>query len=100
MAGFEAEKWIITAIAIIVSLLTLFSMVKIWNEVFWKPSPGQDIQTHEKVYVSAGMVIPLSILAVMTILLGIFGGYFIEISTRAAEQLLHPDSYINQVLKR
>jgi multicomponent Na+:H+ antiporter subunit D len=100
IAGFEAEKWLITAIAIVVSLLTLFSMVKIWNEVFWKPSPGSDENIVKKESVSAGMVIPLVILAVLTILLGVFGGYFIEISTRAAEQMLYPDGYINEVLNK
>jgi multicomponent Na+:H+ antiporter subunit D len=35
-AGFEAEKWFISGVAIITGMLTLFSMIKIWNEAFFK----------------------------------------------------------------
>ncbi|MEY1637957.1 proton-conducting transporter transmembrane domain-containing protein [Tenuifilum osseticum] len=42
-SGFEEGSIlviIVTAISLMVSLLTLFSMTKIWNEVFWKPNPA------------------------------------------------------------
>src|SRR5690606_11163709 len=35
-AGFGLERYVIVVIALIVGLLTLFSMMKIWNEAFWK----------------------------------------------------------------
>lgn len=41
--GFEEGNSLVigvTAISLMVSLLTLFSMTKIWNEVFWKPNPA------------------------------------------------------------
>jgi len=41
--GFEEGSLLVvsvTTISLIVSLLTLFSMTKIWNEVFWKPNPS------------------------------------------------------------
>ena len=98
VAGLEAKQYVITAIAVIVSLLTLFSMLKIWNEVYWKPSPGEKPVGAVKVNVPAGMIIPLFILSLGTILLGIFGGYFLEISKSAAEQILNPDVYIKKVL--
>ena len=98
VAGLEAKQYVITAIAVIVSLLTLFSMLKIWNEVYWKPSPGEKPVGAVKVNVPAGMIIPLLILSLGTILLGIFGGYFLEISKSAAEQILNPDVYIKKVL--
>jgi multicomponent Na+:H+ antiporter subunit D len=98
IAGFEAEKYVITAIAVLVSLLTLFSMVKIWNEVFWKSAPETEEPETGKFSVPAGMWIPLAILAVMTIILGVFGGFFLEISSEAAEQLLYPEGYIMKVL--
>jgi multicomponent Na+:H+ antiporter subunit D len=95
-AGFETEKYLITAIAVVVSLLTLFSMIKIWNEVFWKANPSGEKKETGRVPLS--MYIPVGILAAITILMGIFGGYFIEISKTAAEQLLNPEGYIDKVL--
>ncbi len=97
-AGFEAEKYLITAVAVLVSLLTLFSMIKIWNEVFWKKDPSGDDKNRQEGRIPATMYIPVSVLALITILMGIFGGYFIQISSEAAEQLLHPEVYIDKVL--
>ncbi len=98
VAGLEAKQYVITAIAIIVSLLTLFSMLKIWNEVYWKPSPGKKPVPGVSANIPVGMIIPLFILSLGTIFLGIFGGYFLEISKSAAEQILNPDVYIQKVL--
>jgi multicomponent Na+:H+ antiporter subunit D len=39
-AGLEIGQGLIIAVALAVSLLTLYSMLKIWNEAFWKPSPA------------------------------------------------------------
>jgi len=40
-AGIEAEAWVVTGVALLVGLLTLYSMVKIWAEVFWKARPEE-----------------------------------------------------------
>ena len=37
--GLEAEQYLIVGVALFVGLLTLFSMTKIWAEVFWTPRP-------------------------------------------------------------
>ncbi|HUV11780.1 MAG TPA: proton-conducting transporter membrane subunit, partial [Acidimicrobiia bacterium] len=34
-AGFDGSQWAIVAVSLVVSLLTLFSMIKIWNGAFW-----------------------------------------------------------------
>ncbi len=98
IAGFEAEKYIITAVAVIVSLLTLFSMLKIWNEVFWKPHPAENEKDFSKIRVPFTMLFPLALLGIITILMGVFGGFFIDISGKAAEQILNADDYIINVL--
>ncbi len=100
VAGIEAKQFVITGVAVAVSLLTLFSMLKIWNEVFWKPSPKATENRTIKINISPAMIIPLVILSLGTILLGIFGNFFLEISNNAAEQLLNPDVYIEAVLNK
>jgi multicomponent Na+:H+ antiporter subunit D len=99
IAGIESEQYLITGVAVWVSLITLFSMIKIWNEGFWKKQP-------EKVAVTKGarvpftMVLPVIILALLTIIMGVFAEPFIHISTQAGEQLVNPTEYIQAVLRR
>ena len=38
-AGFRAEHHALAAVAVLAGLLTLISMMKIWNGAFWKPAP-------------------------------------------------------------
>jgi len=97
-AGFGDQNYLITAIAILVGLFTLFSMVKIWNEAFWKKQPPE--LNSSNVAIPVSMFVPVIFLALGTIVLGVFAEYFIDISTRAAEQLINPEEYINKVLGR
>lgn len=98
VAGFEDKNYLITAVAILVGLFTLFSMIKIWNEGFWKAQPENNIT--EKKSIPFTMLLPVVVLASATIILGVFGEYFVEISLRAGEQLINPEEYINKVLGR
>lgn len=98
IAGIEAKHWVITGVAVWVSLITLFSMIKIWNEGFWKKQPEKD--SGVRVSVPFTMLLPAIVLALLTVLLGVFAEPFIEISTRAGEQLINPSEYIQAVLRR
>lgn len=98
IAGFEDQNYLITAVAILVGLFTLFSMVKIWNEGFWKKQPGDVEETKKEIPFS--MLFPVVMLAAGTIVLGIFAEPFIDIGIRTAEQLINPEDYINTVLGR
>jgi multicomponent Na+:H+ antiporter subunit D len=95
--GFEAQQYIITAVAILTGLFTLFSMVKIWNETYWKKQP--------EVVKKAGQVHPAtlfatSLLAAAVILMGVFAGPVIDLCYQAAGQIINPDLYIRAVLGR
>ena len=98
-AGFEIKHYYIVAVAIVVSLLTLFSMTKIWNEVFWKKMPEnkKSFISHltSKQYIS--LVVPICMLAIITVIMGLGAEMFYDIAFEAAEQLLDPTDYINAV---
>jgi multicomponent Na+:H+ antiporter subunit D len=96
IAGFEAKQYFISAVAIAVGLITLFSMVKIWNEGFWKKQPEE--KNEPKVTLPFSMILPVAILALGTISLGVFAGPLIDLSIEAARQLINPEEYINTVL--
>lgn len=107
-AGIEAEAYVITAIALAVSLMTLYSMVKIWHEVFWKPLPEDNLVPREStpsgddgrlVKPSLWMMyLPVVMLALFSLLIGILAEPVMRIVTQIGEQLLHPAGYIEAVL--
>ena len=90
----------LAAVALAVGLLTLFSMTKIWAEVFWKPAP-EGYAPHRG-NVPRGerwlLLTPVAALAALTLAIGFFPQFFFDFAARSAEQLLSPEIYINAVL--
>lgn len=103
-AGFEAQQYIIIAVSLAVSLLTLFSMMKIWNYAFWKDAPP--CETAKQAVPEASLfsfpnfllVVPMLILTLATIAIGFFPEPFFLAVERAANELMNPQNYINVVL--
>lgn len=104
LAGLDAKQYIIVGVALFVSILTLFSMTKIWGEVFWKDNPGiiepLVYDQNELFKRKWAMIIPVAIITVLILVLGFFPETFLEISLKAAEQLLDPSEYIQTVLTK
>jgi multicomponent Na+:H+ antiporter subunit D len=94
-AGFEDGHFWIVAISFLCGMLTIISMMKIWNEAFWKPSVAAITAPLKCPFY---MVLPVVALSVMTIVIGLAGGPFFDIAMRAGEQLLRPEDYIAAVL--
>ncbi|OCH98264.1 NADH/ubiquinone/plastoquinone [Legionella jamestowniensis] len=99
-SAFITEHYYLAIISLLASLLTLYSMTKIWNQVFWKDIPDKEAAAEVPIsniklvfYLS-----PIVILAVITFLIGIFPQVFFEILLKTAEQLFHPENYIHAVL--
>jgi multicomponent Na+:H+ antiporter subunit D len=98
-SGIEIESWLAVTAALLVGVLTLYSMTKIWAEVFWKSQPeGEGVPKAEPVGRLAWMVIPIVVLSVSTVAIGLFGEPLFAFSERAAAQLLDPQAYISAVL--
>jgi len=93
--GFESGDYVITAVAILVGLFTLFSMIKIWNEAYWKKAPD-GMPTNGRI--SRRAVVATTLLAAAVIALGVFAGPVMEISHTAAMEITNPQIYINTVL--
>lgn len=98
-AGIEEEQYLIVGVALAVGLLTLFSMMKIWNEVFAKAAPPEEGELrHNPHRPHWPEVLPVMLLAVITIAMGLGAGPFLDLSVRAGEQLLQPAEYIDAVM--
>lgn len=99
--GIEVESWGAVTAALLVGVLTLYSMTKIWGEAFWKKQP-EDVGAAplaNPVGRLAYMVLPITILAISTVLIGLFGEPLFSFAERAATQLLSPQDYISAVLQ-
>lgn len=100
-AGIEGQHYLLVAAALLVGIMTLYSMTKIWAEAFWKEHPewGNDEErpSHWPM-LKASMVVPTVALAVLTLLIGVGGGPLFDLADRASEQLLAPEIYIQTVL--
>lgn len=108
-ASVRSSYWTALAAGIVVSFLTLFSMIKIWVGVFWAPEGDPDLDAPtpgagaDEPTRSPGiggpvlMVAPTAALVVITIAMGIFAGPFLELTTRAAGDLLDPTPYLDAV---
>jgi multicomponent Na+:H+ antiporter subunit D len=100
-AGLEIGSWFAVTAALLVGVLTLYSMTKIWGEAFWKDQPegvgaGPIVNPVGRL---AFMVAPIAVLALSTILIGFFGEPLFSFAERAAAQLLNPHEYISAVLQ-
>ena len=101
-ASIEAGHIGITVIALLVGLLTLYSMTKIWAEVFWKKAPDDDSAVPKVAPLSQRhlwlMLLPIVGLAACTVFIGLNGQLLYDVAEASAAQLLDPQGYIDAVL--
>ena len=95
-AGLETGHYGIVAVALFVSVLTLYSMVKLWNEIFWKPAPAA--LSSQKTDGRRVVMLPAILLVGMILLLSVFTEPMIRVSDAAADGVLYPSPYIQAVL--
>ncbi len=102
-AGLQSKEYLFVVVALVVGMLTLFSMIKIWNEAFWKKQPDNN-PSYDHCYQglfskhNIFMTIPIIMMALSTIIIGFFPEPFFHIAERAASELLNPDIYIQTIL--
>jgi multicomponent Na+:H+ antiporter subunit D len=112
-AGLGAGEYAIVAVALGVSTLTLYSMTKVWS-AWWAPAAtsagpvlarplAPEAPPSFPDVATAGarawaIVLPIVVLAVLTLALGLAAEPVLRVSQRAAEQLLDPTGYTEAVL--
>lgn len=100
-AGIEAGHLAVIAVSLIVSLLTVFSMIRIWMGAFW--SPPEDLATAKPLRWSSGasralMIAPTAALVACSLAIAIAAGPLYSLSERTARDLLDREAYIGEVL--
>ena len=100
-AGTESDRYWLVAVSILVSLFTLFSMMKIWSGVFWSPAEEEPDVTPHKVGRLGGpvlMIAPTAALATLSLAVALFAGPLYGLSERAAQDVLDPARYVTAVM--
>jgi multicomponent Na+:H+ antiporter subunit D len=98
-----SQQWWILGVAVFVSLLTLFSVAKIWIGVFWADSADERARPADLVRLEARrapllMMAPTTMLVAATVVLGIMAGPLYDYCLRASADLLDPSGYVSAVL--
>ncbi len=96
-AGLDARAYVLVGVATLVGLLTMFSMVKIWSEAFWREREAAGDSTDAPApsaprYVPTLVAVPLA-LGVGTLALGVLAGPLLQFCVRAGEQLVDRRGY-------
>ena len=98
-AGFDNGNYVITIIVIFTGLLTLYSMIKIWNEAFLKSVPEEFDKPDRPVYKPGfADLFPSILLATVTVLMGVFASDVFDLTMQAADYLMTPEIYIHSVM--
>ena len=102
-AASASSAYAVMGVAVLVSFLTLYSLMKIWISVFWSPatepldSPPDSPAGGEPLGGPLLMVVPTAVLAAATLAIGLAAGPLYELSLRAATDLLEPTAYVSVV---
>ncbi|MEO3388084.1 proton-conducting transporter membrane subunit [Mesorhizobium sp. CAU 1741] len=100
-ASLDAGHLALAVAGLAVGVLTLYSMLKIWNEAFWKAAPAEASpamsawQSDRRTQLV--MLAPVVALAAITLTIGLYAEPFVDYSMRAGEQLLDKSVYIDAV---
>lgn len=100
-AGVQEEEWLFLFVGLAVGILTLFSMVKIWNESFWKPEPetADGGQAKEPLPLWPGRpYLALMLFGGLTLVFSLGGKFVFDLSDKAAADLHNPAAYIEAVM--
>jgi multicomponent Na+:H+ antiporter subunit D len=101
-AGFAAGVHWVVGVSLFVSLLTLFSMVKIWTGVFWgvadEPPPIVESMQARRLRFPRLMTGATAGITAVSLAIALFAGPLYAFSERAAEDLADPTRYVSEVL--
>jgi multicomponent Na+:H+ antiporter subunit D len=101
-AGVASRSYVIVGVSVLVSLLTLFSMVKIWSGAFWSPATEAPEHAGRPVGRLGGpplMVLPTVVLIAISLALALAAEPLYRYGERTAADLLDSSTYIDAVLE-
>jgi multicomponent Na+:H+ antiporter subunit D len=91
MVGLEKGEFALVGISIVASILTLFSMLKIWNGAFWGGNEKTQVQLQDRRWVRMSWCV--AILTGVSLVIGLGAELFMQVAIEAAERALEREGY-------
>ncbi|MFO7254475.1 MULTISPECIES: proton-conducting transporter membrane subunit [Limnochorda] len=95
VGGLQAGGYLVVAISVAVSFLTLFSMIKIWRYVYWGPDRGE---RRLDARATSPLVWPAAALLLISVGMGLGASFVFDYSYATALELMDPARYVAAVL--
>ena len=98
--AFGGQYYVLAGVALATSVLTLMSMLKIWNGAFWSPLPVQssdDTEPHPKHPTRLAMT-AVSMLVVVALVMGLGAEQVLRATRTAASTVIDPTAYVRAVM--
>lgn len=97
-AGISIEAYWLVGTALLVGILTLYSMIKIWAEAFLK-APDNGLTPSKLARKDMALLYsPVVAMTLLTLYFSFFGQSLFSLAELAADQILNPQGYIDAVL--
>jgi multicomponent Na+:H+ antiporter subunit D len=97
-ASLIQKHYLATSIAILVSLFTLYSMIKIWRYVFCEPSTITPQTLNKPLDFSWQKILAMLTLASLPIIMGLWPDSTLQFIQPITTELSSPDQYIQLIL--
>ena len=96
MCSSDLHEYALVVVSILASILTLFSMVKIWNGAFWTGSDRVPVRTRDWRW--RAMAAVAAGLTCVSLAIGLGAEGAVRIAIEAAERLLDQQAYADAAL--
>jgi multicomponent Na+:H+ antiporter subunit D len=94
-AAFGAQVYWAGVVALVVSILSLFSMARLWSLAFWKAARSDEVDRATPLW---QQLVPIGALGMLSLAISVAANPLFELTSQAARDLLQPDAYVRAVL--
>lgn len=94
--GVRQGAWVLVTLSLVASVLTLFSMLKIWNTSFWAEVPDVPVRVEDRRW--HGMAVVTGGMVVLSLVIGLGASPFMNLAFETAREVLDQRAYVEHVL--
>lgn len=100
--AFNQQQYFFVFALIVGSFITMYVIAKMWAQIFWKDAPNdgtiEDRFAPMQFYRKVLMVLPIAILAGVTLYIGLNAEVIVRVAEKIADQLIDTTPYVDAVL--